>query len=331
MSNQFANDEREWLEPDGLGGFASGTVSGERTRRYHALLLVATTPPTGRMVLVNGFDAWIETPTERFALSTERYAPDVRHPDGAERIESFLAEPWPTWTFRVGPGIRIQQEIFVPNGRPAVALTWRLLDPVPSEHTPIRLVVRPFLSGRDYHATHHENSTCRWDARVSDGLVMWHPYEGVPAVFSRANGTYTHEPDWYRHFFYQRERERGLDDHEDLFAPGWLTWDLSSRPEATWSLEATDDTTIERSADEVTLVREWRTREEVRRSRFVSPLHRAADAYLVRRGKGKTLVAGYPWFTDWGRDTFIAMRGLCLATGRTDEARRILLQWATVV
>src|ERR1700751_3559 len=78
----------EWLEADGLGGFASGTVSGIRTRRYHALLLIATTPPAGRMVLVNGFDAWIETPRRTFAISSQRYGPDVIHPDGAARVES---------------------------------------------------------------------------------------------------------------------------------------------------------------------------------------------------------------------------------------------------
>src|SRR5919197_2562932 len=83
----------EWLEADGVGGFASGTVAGPRTRRYHALLLVATTPPTGRFVLVNGLDAWVDTEGGRFALSSQRYGPDVVHPDGERRPEAFGAEP----------------------------------------------------------------------------------------------------------------------------------------------------------------------------------------------------------------------------------------------
>ena len=91
----------EWLEADGLGGFASGTVSGIRTRRYHALLLPATTPPAGRMVLVNGFDAWVETPGGTFAISSQRYGPDVIHPDGASRIEAFEYEPWPRWRYKI--------------------------------------------------------------------------------------------------------------------------------------------------------------------------------------------------------------------------------------
>src|SRR5258708_36867280 len=87
----------EWLETDGLGGFASGTTAGVRTRRYHALLLAATTPPTGRFVLVNGFDAWIDTPHGSFALSSQAYLPDVTHPDGERRLESFSSDPWPHW------------------------------------------------------------------------------------------------------------------------------------------------------------------------------------------------------------------------------------------
>src|SRR5471032_1614450 len=109
------NPEREhseWLEADGLGGFASGTVSGIRTRRYHALLLAATTPPSGRMVLVNGFDAEIETAAGRFALTTQRYSPGVNVPDGAPRLESFNLEPWPQWT-SVVPGGKIVHELFV--------------------------------------------------------------------------------------------------------------------------------------------------------------------------------------------------------------------------
>ena len=104
---------REWLEPDGLGGFASGTVAGTRTRRYHALLLAATTPPTGRFVLVNGFDAWVQTPTGKFALSSQLYAPGITHPDGARRIESFDPDPWPSWMFRLEDGTLIEQQIVV--------------------------------------------------------------------------------------------------------------------------------------------------------------------------------------------------------------------------
>ncbi len=102
----------EWLESDGLGGFASSTVGGIRTRRYHALLLCATTPPTGRTVLVNGFDACVVLGRETAALSAQAYLPGVVSPDGASRLERFEPEPWPRWTFRLPDGRRVEHELF---------------------------------------------------------------------------------------------------------------------------------------------------------------------------------------------------------------------------
>src|SRR5436190_11609814 len=116
---------REWLEADGLGGFASGTATGIRSRRYHALLLTATTPPTGRFVLVNGFDAWITSSEGVFPISAQHYAPGVTHPDGLRRLRGFTTDPWPTWRFQLEDGAVIVQEIFVPRGSSAVVVTWR--------------------------------------------------------------------------------------------------------------------------------------------------------------------------------------------------------------
>lgn len=325
MQGRFISDEREWLEPDGLGGFASGTVSGVRTRRYHALLMPATTPPTGRMALVNGFDAWVELNSARIALTTQRYQPAVVHPDGATRIERFTTDPWPTWTYRVAPGVAVRQEIVVPHGRPATIVAWHLVEA--PDTAPVRLIVRPFLSGRDYHATHHENGGCDTRALVVGSAVCWEPYPGVPVITSHASGSYAHEPLWYRNFVYASERERGLDDREDLLSPGTLSFDLSAS-EAVWMLEAGRPPM---GVDVVATAAALRRAERVRREAFATPLERAADAYLVRRGEGTTVIAGYPWFTDWGRDTFIAVRGLCLATGRFDEARSILLEWSDAV
>src|SRR6188768_3967082 len=135
----------EWLETDGLGGFASGTASGLRTRRYHAVLLTATTPPTGRVVLVNGFDAWLETGSSSVALSTQRYAPDVRHPDGAAHVTRFTHEPWPTWHYELANGTCLRQELVVAHGIGMTAIAWTLL----AGGGQTRLRVRPFLSGRD--------------------------------------------------------------------------------------------------------------------------------------------------------------------------------------
>src|SRR6266853_4664639 len=137
----------EWLEADGLGGFASGTVAGIRTRRYHALLLAATKPPTGRVVLVNGFEAWAETPAGIFQLTSQYYTPDVTYPDGTQRIESFETDPWPKWTYRLHNGTRVEQELFVVKGAPVVAMRWRVVErgSGASQKT-VGLVVRPLMS-----------------------------------------------------------------------------------------------------------------------------------------------------------------------------------------
>ncbi len=316
-----ASPYAEWLESDGLGGFASGTVCGERTRRYHALLLVATTPPTGRMVLVNGADVFLTTPAGRFALSSQRYTPDVVYPDGASRIDVFLSEPWPAWTFTLPDGSRIQHEIFIAHRRPLTLLTWRLL----SRATGVSLAVRPLMSGRDYHSLHHENAAFRFDANREGHIVSWRPYGGVPAVSTLSNGNYSQEPDWYRNFYYRAEHDRGLDAVEDLASPGTFRFDLAAG-EAQLALTTLPQLEL-RDLD----LERLRESERTRRAAFVTPLERAADAYVVARGTGSTIIAGYPWFTDWGRDTFIALPGICLATGRLDVACEILLGWADAV
>ena len=318
----------EWLEADGLGGFASGTVSGIRTRRYHALLLTATTPPTGRFVLVNGFDAWVDTPNGTFALSSQRYAPDVIHPDGAQRIESFTADPWPCWHFRLDDETVIEHELFACHDTSVVALAWRLQAP----REGVTLSVRPFFSGRDYHSLHHENPALRFDPEIQGERRVWQPYPNLPKIITLSDGEYVHQPDWYRNFTYTEEQARGLDHTEDLATPGIFRWDLS-QGEAILILAAAgqENGALPPDTSAQKIFTALRTSEKRRRSRFPSRLHRAANSYLVQRGAGKTLVAGYPWFTDWGRDTFIALRGLCLATGRLDEARNILLAWAGTV
>jgi predicted glycogen debranching enzyme len=321
------DDGREWLEPDGLGGFASGTVGGTRTRRYHALLLVATTPPTGRMVLVNGFDAWVQTPAGHYAITSQRYAPDAIYPDGAWHIDAFSSAPWPQWRFRFDDGTIVEQELFVPAGVPAVAAAWRLVAPRPG----VILQVRPLLSGRDYHSMHHENPAFGHTVIGSGECLRWVPYSGVPAIVSLANASFAPDPTWYRNFLYREEQARGLDCTEDCASPGVLRWDLSAG-EAVWALVADVGGAAAAigTRGAVELVGAWRERERARRQ-DTHRLERAADAYLVTRDDGRTIIAGYPWFTDWGRDTFIALRGLCLATGRLEEARDILLAWAATV
>jgi predicted glycogen debranching enzyme len=320
----------EWLETDGLGGYASGTTAGIRTRRYHALLLTARRPPTDRVVLVNGFDAWVTTPAGRFAISSQVYGggSDVTHPDGASRIEGFTLDPWPRWVYALPDGTRIAQESLVPKDAAACAVWWTIL----SGAAPVSLEVRPFLSGRDYHSLHHENPEFSFAPEIRpDGMLRFRPYASMPSIAMRVSGDYAPAPDWYRNFVYSEERARGLDFSEDLGSPGVFRFGpMEAGAEAAWVMAAEDHESSlgTTAADALDALRRGR---RAWRATTPSRLDRAADAYLVRRGTGRTIVAGYPWFTDWGRDTFIAMRGLCLGAGRLEEAGAILEEWAGCV
>ena len=318
--------EAEWLEADGLGGFASGTVSGVRTRRYHGLLVTATTPPAGRTILISGIEAWLDLSGERFAISSQRYNPDVIYPDGVDRLTAFALEPWPTWTFQLQSELDAQHELFAVHGTSVVALSWKLRGRLPNS---AKLRIRPLLSGRDFHSTHHENNAFRFEASQRLDVVSWHPYQDLPIICSRSNGHYVHEPCWYRNFLYLEEQRRGLDYLEDLASPGVFEWDLSEGP-AVWIISSEQSLSIgwETALEHYNRLHD---QEQARRESFSSPLDRAADTYIVQRGEGKTIIAGYPWFGDWGRDTFIALRGLCLAAGRLGEAHEILVQWAGAV
>lgn len=323
---ESAYERAEWLETDGLGGFASGTVSGIRTRRYHALLLVSQHPPVERYVLVNGVYAWVETPHGTYPLTSHRYAPDHVSPELSEQLVFFKSDPWPCWTWQLPDGTTIESEIVLRHEQPTTVLTWRVISPHPER---VLLHVRPLLSGRDFHALHFENAQFNFTPELRAGRVIFTPYSGVPSTSLHANGVYTHHSDWFRRFLYIEERERGLDCVEDLASPGWFSFDLT-QGDAHLILESQ----VEPAGFDSAAIRAegMRAAERQRRSQFGSRLHRAADAYLVRRGEsGRTIIAGYPWFGDWGRDTFIALRGLCLATQRRKEAREILLEWADSV
>lgn len=322
------NTHDEWLETDGLGGFASGTVSAIRTRRYHAALLTVASPGFRRLALVNGFDAWLDTPRGNYPLTSQVYDPGVVHPHAWDRIDAFEADPWPRWQFRLADGTCVEHQLFVPHGHSACILTWRVL----GDAEGCVLSVRPYISGRDFHQLHRENAAFRFDLSLLEGRVIWRPYPDKPAIVSLTNGEYVHEEEWYRSFLYEEERDRGLDYLEDLASPGAFRWDLS-QGEAIWMVAAEGHEAVFGALGAATakVVDRLRSTERDRRNAFPSVLHQAGDAYVVRRGSGNAIVAGYPWYQEWSRDTFVSLRGLCIRTGRMEEAKRILLDWAPAI
>jgi len=315
----------EWLEPDGLGGYACGTIDLVRTRRYHGILTVALRPPADRVSLVAGLDVWVETPTGEFALTSQRYVPNIVHPDARPYIVAFDVQPWPTWTFRLPDGTEIVHELTAPKGRPQTLLSWRLTR-APEGGGPVRLLARPLLSGRDAHSLHVANDSFDFSVEEDGERFCWHPYLGIPGVVALADGAYEHAPVWYHGFLYTTERDLGGKCTEDLASPGAFRWALEQDGEAVMLL--TTDSADLPETPVASLVRSTRSAERDRRAALGDRLQRSADAYLVRRDEGLTVLAGYPWSTDWGRDTFVALRGLCIANGRLDDAKQVLLEWA---
>jgi predicted glycogen debranching enzyme len=321
---------REWLETNGLGGFASSTIVGLNTRRYHGLLVAAIKPPVGRLVLLSKLEETLWIDGKRFDLSANRY-PGVIHPQGFHYLKQFRLDPFPVFTYEV-EGIEMEKSVFMIHGENSAVIHYE----VRKNHRPdvpknLRLEIRPLIAFRDYHSTTHENGDINPSVQERSGLASVSPYHGLPNLHLAHNAIELQKTgDWYRNFEYEAERERGLDFSEDLFNPFSLCFDLRSRRQA--SIIASTE------QRDVTQVVEYRRAEITRRRKafvasptedsFAQSLAAASDQYLVSRGDEKTVIAGYHWFGDWGRDTMIALPGLTLATGKYDVARSILRTFA---
>lgn len=318
-------EDREWLETDGLGGYAMGTAALLRTRRYHALLTAARHPPADRVVLVAAVDVWLQLGGQWIPLCAHRFRDherDVVEPQGRRQLSSFTIEPWPTWTFTLPGAGTVTFSLFVPHGHCAVVLEWRG-DDLPAD---AQLVVRPLLAGRDHHALQRENPGCSLTGAGDAQQIVCQTYPAVPAVITRSNGHYTADPQWWRGFVYTEERARGYDWIEDLPSPGVFRFAVGAGPAVLLFAAAGVGEALPEGPAPV-VARALGARERQRRAAFPTPLQRAADQYLVRRGDGHSIIAGYPWFADWGRDTFLSMRGLLLATGRLRDAHGVLRAW----
>lgn len=254
----------EWLEADATSG-ARSTATGIRARRQHGLLFTTTEGGRGpRFMLVNGFDAWVDDGRSREALTTQRYSPDVLSPDGARRIVAFAREPWPRWTFELDGGAIVTHECLTRPETPVVVLTFRLAAPRPGA----MLEARPLMSGRAIDALHRENDRFRFEPREEGGLLVWRPYDGVPGVVVASNGSYVHDPQWYRQFVYAHEVESPDGNREDLASPGVFRFDVG-RTEACWlvGVDTPEVRTLLASASAPALVSAIKLEEHRRRRR----------------------------------------------------------------
>jgi predicted glycogen debranching enzyme len=319
---------REWLETNGLGGFASSTITGLNTRRYHGLLVAATKPPVGREVLLSKLEETVLIDGQRFDLSSNRY-PGVVHPQGFRYLTNFRLDPFPISTYEV-EGVTIEKTVFMVYGENTTVVQYELKNTKQPPQN-LRLEIRPLVAFRDYHNTTHANGGLNAAVEQSPDLAAVAPYPGLPTLCLAHNAIELQRTgDWYRNFEYDIERERGLDFTEDLFNHFILRFDLLSNYQAAIiaSIERRDVARANQYRQAEVKRRQIAVQDPPLKDEFAEALTAASDQYIVARGDKKTIIAGYHWFSDWGRDTMISLPGLTLPTGKHDVARSVLSTFA---
>jgi len=316
----------EWLESNGLGGYAASTMAMCHARKYHGLLVARLANPPGKFVMLAKLEATLGVADEWVELGVN-YFPGTVHPQGHTHLLEVSHDLWLREHFGAA-GCELWRETLMPRGEDTVLQRFSL----PRAPGPVILRLTPLLNPRDHHALGRANPCLRTAGEWRAGCLCLHPYDGLPPLYLSAShaATYQPAPCWWYNLEFPRERERGFDHHEDLFAPGQLT--LTLLPGETGVVRASlappaGDPTVAWDA-------EARRREAVEASFMASPpplrlLQTHAEQYLVTTPRGEaSVVAGYPWFGEWGRDTMIALPGLAVACGRLDTARATLASWA---
>jgi predicted glycogen debranching enzyme len=338
-----AAESREWLVTNGIGGYASGTIAGGMTRRYHALLMAALHPPLGRTHLVAWLDEIVRYAGAEFALATHRWVSGAVEPQGFQYIESFrLDGTTPVWTYALDVA-RLEKRVWMLQGANTTYVQYTLAQ----GSAPLEMKLKALVNYRDFHSTTHAGD---WRMRVEpvEHGVRVVAFDGATPFYlksARANGEPRHI--WYRDCFLAAERERGLDDREDHLFAAEFHAELKAGERVTMVLTTEEAAVLDGEAarsqhavHDEELLAAWND-EHNRTSSAASPewlpqLALAANQFIVKRGlpeepNGRSVIAGYHWFGDWGRDTMIALPGLTLATERADLARRILLASARYV
>lgn len=316
-----AGARREWLVADGCGGYAMGTIAGLRTRRYHGLLVVADPTPARRAMALAALDPIVTLPSgAEVRLATHEWASGAIAPQGHTLLETFtLRDGLPRWRWRVGDVV-LERTLAMMPGRPVLGVVHTL-----RAGGPVRLTVEPLCTWRDAHAERHADAGLNVET-TGDGVVVEGAYRVAGPGF---------QPDgvWYVGAFHREEQARGLNPTEDLFRPGRFAAELTvgERLEITaWAGDRAALATTPPQAAEIVTAAGTRNRAlaVAAPSELSGTLTLAADAFIVRAPSGCDVVAGYPWFGAWSRDTMIAYEGLFLSTGRAEEGRSLLRGYA---
>jgi predicted glycogen debranching enzyme len=333
-------ERREWLVTNGLGGFASQTIAGSLTRRYHGLLFAALGPPAGRTLMLAALDEVVRAGGSECRLSTLRWADGTVEPHGYENIDSFALEASvPVWTFALGQ-TRIEKRVFMEPGANVTYVTYRVVD----SPQPVEFSIKALVDYRSFHGSTRAESMPMLMEDAPGGLRITAFPGAVPFVIAVDRGSCARVGIWYLNFGLTEERARGLADREDHYCAGEFTFVLApgetaavtaAAGESAASTDASAALTRVRAHDNGVIGAYREAASSYAPPAFAERLALAADQFVVRRGSSTdspaAIIAGYHWFGEWGRDTMIALPGLLLATGRATEARSILRTWAAFV
>ena len=304
----------EWLATNGSGAFASGSVSGAVTRRYHAFLCAALNGPQDRRVLVTKIEETVHCDGASTDLSANFWPHEIS-PRGDQFLSNFALDPLPRWTFRVphaGGEIVIEKTVWMVTGENTSVARYELKSGPDCE-----LQVRAFVAPRSYHSQQRKNDdfNAHLDISAEGNAVSLQPYPSQPAIYLRSGGRFCADENWYLNFQWPIEAERGLDSAEDAFCPGYfcLSLQVGAPQTVVASTDAIDLKQVESSRETVIAAKRELVGDDA--ATPGARLALAADQVIVRRADGlHTVLAGYPWFTDWGRDTMSARPGLSLSS-----------------
>ncbi|MCW3103297.1 MAG: glycogen debranching protein [Bacteroidetes bacterium] len=313
---------KEWIITNGIGGYASSTIIGANSRRYHGVLVASFNPPTERKVMVAKVEERIIFNNREFQLSTNQY-PGKVYPEGYRYITEFSRVPMPITFFEV-PGASLQKTMFMVHGSNTTVIEYKN-----TSNIGYQLWLNPLYAGRDYHALLHERARNDFYMAANSRYRVIYPYHGSEAVYFRHTaGVFVEGRTWNENLEYPVDRERGHDYREDVYSTGYMSCMMA--PGATvYLVFSTDENIMDASpehlkADELNRL-ESLVPEDIS-SPFLADLLVAGDQFIVDRKStgGYSIIAGYHWFTDWGRDSMIALRGLCIATGRQEIAASVM-------
>lgn len=336
--NASVSAAREWLITNGIGGYAMGTVNGMLTRRYHGLLIAALNPPVGRTLLLTKIDEMVTYMGRTYPFYVNRWRNGYVDPTGYRWLRKFHLEgTTPVWTYPLGNG-RLEKRVWMPQGANTTYITYTLAD---GEH-PVELELKALVNYRDHHNNTHADEWQMTIEPVEHGLRIRAHEEAVPLnLLINADAEITPLHEWVRDFYLSIEAYRGYDAFDDNLHAA--TFELTLTPEASVTLVATAEPDLP-ALDGPTAYKVHRMRDAsllVKAGEPEAPeirqLTLTADQFIVQRPigdadeEGRSIVAGYPWFTDWGRDTMISLPGLTLTTGRPEIARQILRTYAHFV